>query len=318
MIVLVTGLVGGEIGNSFAVNDKDKKVLIQVRNSNNEPLGAKCVIEWETSDDNEKELEVQTNAGGVASGYVPSSVSKVEVACKVDDQSNSIKEDLKSTGTTVIRVMFDSVETNDDSDESNDELEIEVEVEDNTAKVEVYYDDKELEFEMDWSNKQDIIDEIASRTDLTVEEIEEVITFEFEDKVETNDDSDESNDELEIEVEVEDNTAKVEVYYDDKELEFEMDWSNKQDIIDEIASRTDLTVEEIEEVITFEFEDKVETNDDSDESNDEQTELEELREENKALRQQIRELTERLQNLELIIQEQIRVMLDTLESLKNQ
>ena len=47
-------------------------------------------------------------------------------------------------------------------------------------------------------------------------------------------------------------------------------------------------------------------------------ELQELREENKALRQQITELTERLQNLELIIQEQIKVMLDTLVSLKNQ
>ncbi len=180
----------------------------------------------------------------MASGYVPSSVSEVEVACKVGNQSNSVEEDLKSNGTTVIRVMFDLDETNDDSDESNEELEIEVEVEDDTAKVEVYYDDKELEFEMDWSNEQDVIEEIASRTDLTAEEIEEVITFEFEDTYETNDDSDESN--------------------------------------------------------------------------DDQAEIEELREENKALRQQIIELNERLQNLELIIQEQIKVMLDTLESFKNQ
>ena len=47
MGVLVTGLVGGEIENSFAVNDKDKKVLIQVRDTNAQPVDATCVIEWE-------------------------------------------------------------------------------------------------------------------------------------------------------------------------------------------------------------------------------------------------------------------------------
>ena len=242
MAVLVTGLIGGDIENSFAANDRDKKVLIQVRDTNAQPIDATCIIEWDVSD-NEEEIEVQTNSGGIASGFVPSNVSEVEITCESDEQSKSVENELKENGTTVIRVMFDSDKTNDDSDE-------------------------------------------------------------------TNDDSDETNDELEIEVEVEDGIAKIEIEHGDEDQEFEIDWISEEDVIDEIVSRTDLTRERIEEVITFEF-------DDSDETNDE-LEIEELREENKALRQQITELTERLQNLELIIQEQIKVMLDTLESLKNQ
>ena len=175
-------------------------------------------------------MEAHTNPGGVASEYVPFNVSEVKIICENDDQSNSVENELKDNGTTVIRVMFES-------DETDEELEIEVEVEDDIAKVDIEHGDEELEFEIDWTDEEGVIDEIVSRTDLTREQIEEVITFEFED---------------------------------------------------------------------------------TDESNEDQTELEELREENKELRQQIKDLTEKLQNFELIIQEQIRVMLDTLESLKNQ
>lgn len=240
MAVLVTGLIGGEIENSFAANDKDKKVLIQVRDTNAQPLDATCVIEWEVPDNGDDEtIEVITNPGGIASGRVPSDVSEVEVTCESDEQTNSVEKELKKNGTTVIRVIFDAQETDEESDETNDERDIDVEVEDDIAKVEVDYDGDELEFEMDWVDEQGVIDEIISRTGLTQEQIDEVITFEFDD-------------------------------------------------------------------------------DSSDETNDEQTELEELRVENEALRQQITELTERLLNLELIIQEQIRVMLETLESLRNQ
>ena len=237
MAVLITSLVGGDVENSFAANDKDKKILIQARDTNAQPVDATGVIEWEVSDDEDDLLEVHTNPGGVAFGYVPFDVSEVEVTCENEEQSNSVEKELKANGTTVIRMMFDTDETNEDTDDANDELEIEVEVKDGIAKVEVEHGDEELEFEIDWIDEEDVIDEIVSRTDLTAEQIEEVITFEFED---------------------------------------------------------------------------------TDDANEDQTELEELREENRALRQQITELTENLQNLELIIYEQIKVMLDTLESLRNQ
>ncbi len=66
------------------------------------------------------------------------------------------------------------------SDEIENELEIKVEVEQGIAKIKVESDDEELEFEIEWTNEQGTIAEIASRTGLSVSEIEQVIQFEIE------------------------------------------------------------------------------------------------------------------------------------------
>ena len=94
--VLIAGLTGGEIENSFAANDKDKKVLIQVRDTDAQPIDAICTIEWGNSDDENDDsvesIEVHTNPGGVASGYVPHDVTEVEVTCENDEQENSVEK----------------------------------------------------------------------------------------------------------------------------------------------------------------------------------------------------------------------------------
>jgi hypothetical protein len=65
-------------------------------------------------------------------------------------------------------------------DETNDEeeIEIKVEIEDGIAKMEVKIGDEELEFELDETDRELIIQYIAENTDLTIEEIETYIEFE--------------------------------------------------------------------------------------------------------------------------------------------
>jgi len=61
-----------------------------------------------------------------------------------------------------------------------EEIEIEVEIEDGIAKIEVEFDGQELEFELEETDRDSIIDEIIERTGLTREQIEDVIKFEVE------------------------------------------------------------------------------------------------------------------------------------------
>jgi len=70
--------------------------------------------------------------------------------------------------------------TENGDDETNDEekIEIEVEIEDGIAKIEVKIGDEELEFELEETDKALIIQYIADNTDLTIEEIETYIEFE--------------------------------------------------------------------------------------------------------------------------------------------
>ena len=65
-------------------------------------------------------------------------------------------------------------------DETNDEeeIEIKVEIEDGIAKMEVKIGDEELEFELEETDRELIIQYIAENTDLTIEKIEAYIEFE--------------------------------------------------------------------------------------------------------------------------------------------
>ena len=65
--------------------------------------------------------------------------------------------------------------------ETEDEVEIEVEIEDGIAEIKIEIEDKETRFEILWTDKLNTIEEIALRTDLTVEQISSLISFEFED-----------------------------------------------------------------------------------------------------------------------------------------
>ncbi len=71
-------------------------------------------------------------------------------------------------------------ECDDGDDKTNDdeEIEIDVEFEDGIAKIVVKIGDEELEFELEETDRDVIIQYIADHTDLTIEEIETFIEFE--------------------------------------------------------------------------------------------------------------------------------------------
>jgi outer membrane murein-binding lipoprotein Lpp len=104
----------------------------------------------------------------------------------------NIPEELKER----LRAIFDRFKNDDDDgDDSDDdnELEIEVEFEDGEAKVEIEFPDgSEEEFTLALTDKNDAVDEIVSRTDLTKEEIEAVIKFDDDDDEEDEEDEDDT------------------------------------------------------------------------------------------------------------------------------
>jgi hypothetical protein len=87
----------------------------------------------------------------------------------------------------------EDVENEQENEES--ELEIKVEIENGVADVEVKINGTETEFEMKSTDRGEIIDEIALRTGLTVEEIEGVITFEVKEAEESDQESEDDIDE---------------------------------------------------------------------------------------------------------------------------
>jgi len=66
----------------------------------------------------------------------------------------------------------------DDKTNDDEEIEIDVEFEDGIAKIVVKIGDEELEFELEETDRDIIIQYIADNTDLTIEEIETFIEFE--------------------------------------------------------------------------------------------------------------------------------------------
>ena len=74
--------------------------------------------------------------------------------------------------------MDECTENGDDETNDKQEIEIKVEIEDGIAKIEVKIGDEELEFELEETDRELIIQYIADNTDLTIEEIETYIEFE--------------------------------------------------------------------------------------------------------------------------------------------
>jgi len=168
-----------------------------------------------------------------------------------------LDESVGVSDTAEIEVNTDEEElegTDKEEVETDEEIEIEVEIEDGIAKIEVEFEDEELEFEIEWIDEQTTIAEIAIRTGLSIDEIEGSITFEMDD--EEREEEVETDEEIEIEVEIEDGIAKIEVEFDGQELEFDLEETDRDAIINEIIERTGLTREQIEDVIKFEEEEE--------------------------------------------------------------
>lgn len=123
-------------------------------------------------------------------------------------------------------------------------LEIEVELEDSTAKVDVKADSVKTKFTLNTTDRDEIIKEIAARTGLSLEVVRESTKFKEEKK----------KSELEIEVEFENGAAKVEAEFDSTEMKFVLNTTDREEIIREISARTGLTIEQVKNAIEFEAE----------------------------------------------------------------
>jgi len=157
------------------------------------------------------------------------------------------------------------LEVADEEKEKEDRLKIKAEIEDTTSEVEV-----ELRFSLDSINRSDIVDAIVERTQLTQEEIEDV----WELKVE-----DEEEEELEIEVEIEKGVAEVKIKVDDLKTKFVLETTDQEAILQEIATRLGVSVEDIRGLVEFDIEEEEEEEEKEVEEKEEKEEEEEKDEE---------------------------------------
>ncbi|MFQ5815279.1 MAG: DUF5667 domain-containing protein [Candidatus Hydrothermarchaeaceae archaeon] len=121
-----------------------------------------------------------------------------------------------------------------------EELKIEVEIKGGIAKVEVEVDEVEDKFVLNTTDREEIIEAIAERTGLTVDEVRDVMEFEEEDE-----EDEEAEEELEIKVEITDGTAEVKVEMEGLETKFTLNTTKKDAIIAAISNKTGLSAEEI-------------------------------------------------------------------------
>ena len=98
-------------------------------------------------------------------------------------------DDIKKDDSVKIEVNDDTIEkdneregSDDDANETEDGIEIEVEIVDGIAKIKIEIKDEESRFKIMWVDKRTTIKEIALRTDLSIEQISNSISFEFEEE----------------------------------------------------------------------------------------------------------------------------------------
>jgi len=180
----------------------------------------------------------------------------------------------------------------------------------------------ELEFVTDTTDSELLIDEILENFLVTQEEAEDSL------KIQTEDD-DELEEKFKVEIDTEDGMSEVEV-----ELRFVLDSTDRDEIIASIVDQSQLDRNLLVDVIEIDesddsfgglTDDSDSFSDDSDfdgliddsENQELRDENEELREENQQLRDEIDDLREQLANLNTVLMEQIRVIMDTIASLKS-
>lgn len=129
-----------------------------------------------------------------------------------------------------------------EDEELKERLKVEADVEAGVTEVEV-----KLEFTLDVTDRDAIINEIVLRSQLTVEQIEAVLEFEVDD------DKDE-DDEIEIEVEIKDGKAEVEIEFKGDEQDFVLLTTDREEILAEIASRLGVSVDAIRDFVEFDVE----------------------------------------------------------------
>jgi len=142
--------------------------------------------------------------------------------------------------------LLDEEEGEIEEELEEEENEIEVEIEEGKTKVEVEIGGAELEFELDTTDLDAIVNEISARTGLSSEEINAIIEVEIE----------EEEEEIELEAEVEDGKTKVKVEIGDEKQRFILHTVSEEDVIKEIKARTGLSEEEVRAKLEFEVEEE--------------------------------------------------------------
>jgi len=181
----------------------------------------------------------------------------------------------------------------------------------------------ELEFSTDTVDFELLIDEILENFLVSQEEAEDILKIQVED-------DDEVEEKFTIEIETEGGVSEVEV-----ELRYVLDSTNRDDIISSIIEQSQLDRDLLRDVIEIDnesddsfdgltddsdsFLDDRDSDDliDDSENQELREENKELREENQLLRDEINDLREQLANLNTVLMEQIRVIMDTIASLKS-
>lgn len=230
-----------------SMEGKSGEVEIKIDNKKQE---TKIKIKQQTGksdeeiEDEVEELEIEA---GVAGLEVKAEIVGNQAEMKIEKEFSTSTTDRDAIINEIIQEFaFDretadtalEIETEETDEELEEEFKVEVKVEEGIAEVEI-----ELKFILNTTDRDTILDAIVERSQLTKEQIEEVLEFETEEEEET-----------EIEVEIEDGIAKIKVEFASEELEFELETTDKEIIISEIIERTGLTRAQIESIIEFEEE----------------------------------------------------------------
>lgn len=178
-----------------------------------------------------------------------------------------------------VRVEFrlgddsDDRDDDDDRDEDEDEdLEIEADVFTDTTIVKVELrNGKKTVFETDADTREEVIDVVVDKFDLTEAEVSAVLDFEIEDRASRTKErakiSDKNNrpvkvcettssSTLQIEADVFTDTTIVKVENNGTKTVFETDATTTADVIDAIVDRLDLDADDVEDALDFEVEDR--------------------------------------------------------------
>lgn len=137
-------------------------------------------------------------------------------------------------------------ENDDDSDEQEDAFHVEVEVEDGDAVVSFKFEGKRYEVDVDGTNIDDVLEEVADELDVDVADVDEdladAIESELEDAIDENDEED-----FDVEIEIEDDETTVSFEFDDDDYEFTIDSTDEDTILEKVANELDIDVEDIDE-----------------------------------------------------------------------
>lgn len=162
------------------------------------------------------------------------------------------------------------VEEDDENESEAEEAEDREEAERLQVKVKMENDGSEvrvkLRFSLNSTDRGQIIAAIAEKTKLTAEQITAVWQLK-EEKL-----KEEEEKEIEIEVEIEEGEAEVEIKTDGSKMEFVLQETDREKIIQEIALRLGISLEDVLKFVTFEEEKEEEDEEESEMDDDEKDE----------------------------------------------